>query len=78
MGDRTFNRRDEVAENAVAAFVAAGKDFSSAEGSKLIKSAERATIKEAALDPAVFGALYSAMNQSTDPHLKRKLLLALT
>lgn len=64
--------------NAVVEFAEQGKSFSSDEGRKLVQDSERSILKDAAKDSEVAGALVIAMNKSTDPYFRRKIILALS
>jgi hypothetical protein len=65
-------------KNPITDFVVQGGNLTSQEGAELIKKASREQLKEAAKDPAIMRQLVAAMNGSTDPYLRRQILLAIS
>ncbi len=67
-----------MSNNPITEFVAKGGDLSSEAGVSLIEKTERQKISEAAKEQQILQRLVSAMNSSSDPYLRRKILLALS
>ncbi|MBN1326032.1 hypothetical protein JW977_03590 [Candidatus Falkowbacteria bacterium] len=67
-----------MSNNPIVEFVAKGGDLNSEAGASLIEKTERQKINEAAKEGQILQQLVDAMNNSSDPYLRRKILLALS
>ncbi len=66
-------------ENAIINFLNQGNDLLSEEGRRLINNSDQSIVAEAAKNSTnALRALVTAREKSSDPHFRRKILLAIT